>query len=163
MDIHNNQLPITQIIDHSTLSPPFPDWHSVAIAWLVEVGQRTGSKRTPVEYGRYFGRFLLSHPYPSRATPADVHAFAYGNGPSGKQPGPAAVIVRLAALRGFYDFARRMGVLSINPALDVKTPKMNEPIPKGLSAEQVRMLLGAIPDTVPGSGEPARHSVPARG
>src|SRR5215207_5096486 len=110
MDIHNYRLAEPVVVPRNDLSNPFPDWHSVAIAWLFEVGQRTGSKRTPVEYGRYFGRFLLSHPDPSRASPGDINAFAYGTGPSGKHPGPAAVIVRLAALRGFYDFSRRMGL-----------------------------------------------------
>src|SRR5690349_10923978 len=129
---------------------PTIDWQAVAIAWLVEVQQRTGSTRTPTEYGRYVGRFLLTHPNPPLATPADVHAFAYGSGPSGKPPGPAAIIVRLAALRGYYDFCRRMGHLTSNPAQDVKTPKMNEPVPKGLTAAQVQMLLAAIPDSPSG-------------
>ncbi len=126
------------------------DWNAVAVAWLVEVGQRTGSKRTPIEYGRYVGRFLSGHANPALATPIDIHAFAYGIGPSGKQPGPAAIIVRLAALRGYYDFCRRMGYLNRNPALDVKTPRLNEPVPKGLTAAQIRFLLAAIPNNESG-------------
>ncbi len=81
---------------------------------------------------------------------SDVHAFADGTGPSKRERGQAAIIVRLAALRGYYDFCRRMRYLSSNPAQDVKTPKMNEPAPKGLTALQVRSLLAAIPSNQSG-------------
>src|SRR4051812_33277956 len=102
MDIHNAVLadPISDALANPT--EPSIDWHAVAIAWLVEVGKRSGSTRTPTEYGRYLGRFLTTNPDPFLVTPAHVHAFAYGSGSSGKEPGASAVIVRLAALRGFF-------------------------------------------------------------
>ena len=53
---------------------------------------------------------------PPEATPAHVHAFAYGPGPSGKEPSPSTVVVRLAAISGFYNFADRMGLVTSNPA-----------------------------------------------
>jgi integrase len=43
-----------------------------------------------------------------------------------------------------------MGYLTRNSAQDVKTPKMNEPIRKGLTAGQVRSFLAAIPDSLSG-------------
>jgi site-specific recombinase XerD len=155
MDIHNAALTdpfsaaLTSRTEHSI------NWHAIAIAWLVEVSKRSGSTRTPTEYGRYLGRFLTSNLDPLLVTPAHVHAFAYGSGSSGREPGASAVIVRLAALRGFFDFARRMGLLANNPAKDVKTPRLNEPVPKGLSADQIRKLISVIPDTVSGSRDRA--------
>src|SRR3954468_1847593 len=102
MDIHNDALAgpfsaaLTDRSEHGI------NWQAVAIAWLVEVGKRSGSIRTPTEYGRYLGRFLTTNPDPLLVTPAHVHSFAYGSGSSGKEPGASAVIVRLAALRGFF-------------------------------------------------------------
>ena len=122
-------------------------WRSTAAAWLAEVAQRSGSPRTPTEYGRHLARFLKLVDDVAQATPAHVHAFAYGKGPSGKEPAPSTVIVRLAAVSGFYDFARRMGLVTANPAADVKRPKNRQPIPRGLEVEELRRLLDVLPDS----------------
>ncbi len=135
-----------------------PDqWGNVAGAWLAEVASRTGSPRTPQEYGRYLARFLDLVGDPAQATTAHVHAFAYGPGSSGREPSPATVIVRLAAISGFYDFARRMGLVAANPAVDVKRPKARPPIPRGLEAEELRRLLDVIPDTPRGQAGPGYY------
>src|SRR5215208_5817373 len=104
----------------TAIAPAAQPWQAVAGAYLVEVAQRTGSARTPQEYGRYIARFLEGVDDPGAVEPGRVHAFAYGPGPSGKLPSPSTVSVRLAAIRGFYDFARRMRLIERNPADDVK-------------------------------------------
>lgn len=120
-------------------------WQSAAAAWLAEVRARTGSDRTPAEYARWLHRFVATlGSDPARATPADVHAFAYGPGRSGREPSPSTVIVRLAAISGFYQFARRMHLLDANPAADVQRPKLRPPTPKGLTADELRRLLSAM-------------------
>jgi len=124
-------------------------WQSVAGAWLAEVQQRTGSDRTPREYVHTLERFLAEIK-PPEATTAHVHAFAYGPGPSGKEPSPSTVVVRLAAISSFYDFARRMGLATINPATEVKRPKLRQPTPSGLDGGALRRLLKAIPNTPAG-------------
>lgn len=50
-------------------------WAGITRAWLAEVFQRTGSTRTPVEYGRYVARF---------ATPLAAQGRARRRGPSGR-------------------------------------------------------------------------------
>ena len=144
-------------IAHTTtvLAPMPAQWDGVQGAWLAEVTQRTGSPRTPQEYGRYLVRFLATVGDPGQATPAHVHAFAYGTGPSGREPSPSTVVVRLAALKGFYDFARRMGLVESNPADDVKRPKARQPAPRGLELEELRRLLEVIPDTPGGKRDRA--------
>src|SRR5712692_1564012 len=128
--------------------PPLPEpWQALAGAYLAQVHQRTGSRRTPQEYARYLGRFLQRVDDPSRATAADVHAFAYGAGPSGRVPSPSTVIVRLAALAGFFDFARRMDLVTTNPAEAVKRPRNSQPTPRGLTAAELRRLLAVLPRT----------------
>ena len=140
-----------------TLCPaPAATWEGITGAWLAEVTARTGSKRTPGEYSRYLARFMAEvGGDPAQATTAAVHAFAYGEGPHGRQPSPSTVIVRLAALRSFYDFARRMGMVTTNPTVDVKRPKARLPVPRGLEVEELQRLLAVIPDTVVGKRDRA--------
>jgi len=129
-------------------------WQGVAGAWLAQVQQRTGSDRTPREYARELNRFLADLD-PREATSTHAHAFAYGPGPSGKDPSPSTVVVRLAAVSGFYDFARRMGLVDANPAAEVKRPKLRLPTPSGLDGDALRRLLKAIPDTPAGARDRA--------
>lgn len=124
-------------------------------AWLAEVAGRSGSLRTPDTYNRELERFrrnlsITSVQFPAGVTTAAIHAFGYAPGTSGRPPAPATVTVRLAALRSFFDFARRMGLLLVNPVDDVKRPKSRDPLPRGLDVAQLRRLLEAIPDTRPG-------------
>lgn len=130
-------------------------WRAVAGAYLAEVHRRTGSARTPQEYARYLERFLSGMDDPADATPAQLHAFAYGPGVSGKLPSSSTVGVRLAALRGFYDFARRMRLVERNPADDVKRPKAQEPTPRGLDTDELQLLLAAVPKTPAGARDKA--------
>lgn len=118
-------------------------------AWQAEVAQRSGSRRTPDTYRRELERFLATVPTSEqfRVPTAAVHAFAYAPGPSGRPPAPSTITVRLAAIRSFYDFARRMGAVATNPADDVKRPKSRDPIPHGLTVPELHRLLEAIPDT----------------
>jgi len=51
---------------------------------------------------------------------------------------------------GFYDFARRMGLMLGNPAAEVKRPKQRQPLPRGLGPGEVRLLLAATPETPSG-------------
>jgi integrase/recombinase XerD len=114
-------------------------------AWLAEVGQRSGSTRTPEEYLRYLGRFLKLVPDPREATTVHCHAFAYAIGASGKEPSAGTVNTRLAALRSWFDFLRRMGGVQVNPVDDVKRPKLQPPEPRGLDVDDLRRLLEAVP------------------
>ena len=125
-------------------------WEPVLAAYLAEVGQRSGSRRTPDEYGRLIRRFLVNLPDLADATPAHVHTFAYGPGPSGREPSPSTVSVRLAAVSGFYDFARRMERVERNPAADTKRPRNRDASPRGLDAAELRRLLAVLPGTPAG-------------
>jgi integrase len=124
-----------------------PGGDAYAAAWLAQVAKRTGSARTPAEYRAYVVRFMAAVPDPRAATAAHLHAFAYAPGPSGKEPSASTVTVRLAALRSWFDFLRRLGVRPDNPADGVARPKQAPPAPKGLTADELRRLLAALPDT----------------
>lgn len=138
------------------LANPGDVWSAAAGAWIAEVERRSGSKRTPAEYAKYVARFLDSLPGdPATATPALAHGFAYAPGSSGKEPSPSTISVRLAALQSFYDFCRRMKLLDENPIRDVRRPKGREPIPRGLTPEELKRLLAAIPETASGARDRA--------
>lgn len=124
-------------------------------AWLAEVAQRSGSARTPEEYRRYILRFLDGVSDPSKATTPHVHAFGYATGASGREPSASTVTVRLAALRSFFDFLRRMGGIQVNPVDDVKRPKLHPPEPRGLDVAELRRLLAAVPETPAGQRDRA--------
>jgi len=147
--------PTWRVGDALALPMHAPRWQAVAGAYLAEAELRTGSKRTPAEYGRYLARFFAGIDDPVQVTPAQIHAFAYGPGPSGRMPSPSTVSVRLAALRGFYDFARRMRLIDRNPADDVKRPRNAEPTPRGLTAAELRALLAQTPKTPGGARDRA--------
>jgi len=125
-------------------------WRAAAGAYLVEVAQRTGSRRTPEEYGRYLARFLAGVTNPGTITPAEVQAFAYAVGASGRRPSASTVSVRLAAVRGFLEFCRRMNMLERNPAEHIVRPRQSAPTPRGLTTPELRRLLAATPDTAGG-------------
>jgi integrase/recombinase XerD len=133
-------------------------WSALIGAWLAEVQARTGSDRTPTEYGRYAARFAeWVGGDLGRATTAAIHAFAYAplpdhrrGGKPGKTPGASSINVRLAALRSLYDFARRHGVITRNPADDVRRPQLAPPTPKGLTPAQIRDLIEATRDSAAG-------------
>jgi integrase len=127
-----------------------PAWRDIIGAYLVEVSEHSGSARTTTEYARYLAAFLGGVTDPAVATTANVHAFAYRTGPSGRSPSPSTVSVRLAAISGLYGFAVRMGVLAANPAVNVRRPRSTQPTPRGLSADEVRRLILATPSTPSG-------------
>jgi len=125
-------------------------WQEAAAAYLSEVAQRTGSKRTPEEYARILRRFMEDVEDASSVTPAEVHSFAYAPGPSGREPSPSTISVRLAAISGFYGFLKRMGRVEADPAAEVRRPRNRDPQPRGLDTAELRRLLDAIPATPSG-------------
>ena len=130
-----------------TLPPP---WPAVASAYLTETHLRGGSQRTPVEYARILGRFFAGFPNPSAVTPLGVHSFSYGRSPGRSAPSPSTICVRLAAISGFYAFAQRLGAIDGNPAAEIRRPRPAAPLPRGLTSDELRRLLAAIPATPSG-------------
>lgn len=124
------------------------NWSALVFAFLAEKEQRTGSRRTVETYGwnlsHFFDRVRCS---PDQVTPAQVFDFAYSPGPTGAPPSPSYVRLRLAALSSFYRFLARMGWTGSNPVDRVNRPAVRRGKPRGLSLEQVRALLDALPAT----------------
>lgn len=120
-------------------------------AYLDMAERRTGSARTARAYGSAIRSFAAGIGDLGAATPASAAVWAYAPGASGRTPSASTVIVRLAALRGLYRYAGRVGVWNgPNPADDVDRPRQAQPVPKGLDADGLRKLLAAVPATPSG-------------
>jgi len=53
---------------------------------------------------------------------------------------------KLAAIKTFYRFAQRQGLVQVNPARSVNTPKEKRSLPGALPAEELKQVLDSAPD-----------------
>jgi integrase/recombinase XerC len=129
-----------------------PDaWEQALYAFLIEKGNRSGSRRTVESYSRMLWPFFRRlGKTPDDVTPADVLAYAHGIGLSGRTPSAATVGARIACLSSFYRFGIRMRFLTVNPCDVLERPRAVQAVARGLSADEVRRLLAVVPDTVAG-------------
>ena len=131
-------------LDESTAA----GWERTLYAFLAEKERRSGSKRTVQSYSRmlqdFFGRTSKT---PDDVTSADVFAWGYGQGLSGREPSSTTIGARVACLSSFYRFLIRMKVVASNPCDALERPKVSQSTPRGLSAEQIKRLLAIIPTT----------------
>jgi len=126
-------------------------WDQALYAFLVEKGNRSGSRRTVESYSRMLWPFFAERSLtPDRVKPADVLAWVHGIGRSGRTPSATTVGARIACLSSFYRFLIRMGLVVANPADAVERPRAVQSVARGYGAEEVRKLLAVVPDTVAG-------------
>ena len=126
-------------------------WDQALYAFLIEKGNRSGSKRTVESYGRMLWPFFADlGKTPDRVSPGDVLAWVHGIGKSGRTPSATTVGARIACLSSFYRFLIRMGLVVSNPTDAVERPRSIQATARGFSAGQIRQLLGVVPDTIAG-------------
>jgi site-specific recombinase XerD len=126
-------------------------WDQALSAFLVEKHRRSGSFRTAESYARILHAFFsATGKTPERVTAADAMTFCFGRGASGRQPAAATIGSRIAAISSFYRFLIRMGFLQANPCDALERPRQLESPARGLTGSEIRRLLAAIPDDVPG-------------
>ncbi|MGD0863732.1 MAG: tyrosine-type recombinase/integrase [Candidatus Limnocylindrales bacterium] len=126
-------------------------WDQALYAFLVEKGNRSGSRRTVESYGRMLWPFFADlGKTPDRVKPADVLAWVHGIGKSGRTPSATTVGARIACLSSFYRFLIRMGLVLSNPTEMIERPRSIPSPARGYSADEVRRLLAVVPDTVAG-------------
>ena len=123
-------------------------WERTLYAFLAEKERRSGSQRTVQSYSRmlhdFFGRTAKT---PDEVASADVFAWGYGRGLSGREPSSTTIGARLACLSSFYRFLIRMKVVTSNPCDALERPKVAQGMPRGLSADQIKRLLDVRPST----------------
>jgi site-specific recombinase XerD len=122
-------------------------WDQALYAFLIEKGNRSGSKRTVESYGRMLWPFFAERSLtPDRVRPADVLAWVHGIGRSGRTPSSTTVGARIACLSSFYRFLIRMGLVTANPCDAIERPRTIQSVARGYSADEVRRLLAVVPD-----------------
>ena len=126
-------------------------WDQALYAFLLEKGNRSGSRRTVEGYGRMLWPFFADRgKTPDRVTPADVLAWAHGIGKSGRTPSAVTIGARIACLSSYFRFLIRMGLVTGNPCDALQRPKTVPSSARGYGPEEVRRILAVIPDTVRG-------------
>jgi integrase/recombinase XerC len=126
-------------------------WEQALYAFLIEKGNRSGSKRTVESYSRMLWPFFADlGKTPDRVKPADVLAFVHGIGKSGRTPSATTVGARIACLSSYYRFLIRMGLVASNPCDAIERPRAIQSPARGYSAQEIRNLLAVTPDTVAG-------------
>jgi integrase/recombinase XerC len=126
-------------------------WDQALYAFLVEKGNRSGSRRTVESYSRMLWPFFAEHSLtPDRVRPADVLAWVHGIGRSGRTPSGTTVGARIACLSSYFRFLIRMGLVVSNPCDAIERPRATQSVARGYNADEVRRLLAVVPDTVAG-------------
>jgi integrase/recombinase XerC len=126
-------------------------WDQALYAFLVEKGNRSGSRRTVESYSRMLWPFFAERSLtPDRVKPGDVLAWVHGIGKSGRTPSSMTVGARIACLSSFYRFLIRMGLVLSNPCDAIERPRAIQSVARGYGADEVRRLLAVVPDTVAG-------------
>jgi site-specific recombinase XerD len=126
-------------------------WERAFYAFLAEKERLSGSRRTVETYSRMLQHFFARlGKTPEQVTSAEVFAWAYGTGLSGKEPCSITISARLACLSSFYRFMIRMKVVSSNPCDAIDRPRVEAGIPRGLTGDGVRHLLTVLPETPTG-------------
>jgi integrase/recombinase XerC len=82
---------------------------------------------------------------------SQLRQFAASSHRSGLKP--RSIQRRLSALRGFFGFLIRDGVLKHNPAIGVRAPKGEKRLPPALDVDRMSRLLDVLPPAA-GSAEP---------
>ena len=125
-----------------------PDWEGAMRGFLAEKERRSGSRRTAEEYTRVLSRFFgVLDKTPDQVTASEIFVFAYGKGPSGREPSPGTIALRVAIISSLYRFLIRMELVDRNPADRVQRPRAEPPPPRGLDAGEIRSLLAVLSDT----------------
>ena len=92
---------------------------------------------------RQFNEWLLKREGSTitQATRSTLQAYLGARLQQGQSPRSSARF--LSCARGFYHYLLREGSLSLDPTLDVDSPRLGRPLPKALSEAEVDRLLGA--------------------
>ena len=130
-------------------------------AFLSHLTGRNDSPRTIRAYGTDIGDFIeflgrrgAGAPRPGDVEPLDIRAWLADLSTRGIKR--STVARRISALRSFYDWMRREGVVEDNPARDVATPRQEKLLPRFLDENDVVRLIESPDDaTLPGARDRA--------
>ncbi len=90
---------------------------------------------------RQFNDWLVKNKHSSvtRADRSSLQAYLGARLEQGQSPRSTARF--MSCVRGFYHYLLREGRITVDPTLDVDSPKLGRPLPKSLSEKEVDLLL----------------------
>jgi len=90
---------------------------------------------------RQFNDWLVKtkHSSVTRADRSSLQAYLGARLEQGQSPRSTARF--MSCVRGFYHYLLREGRITVDPTLDVDSPKLGRPLPKSLSEKEVDLLL----------------------
>ena len=132
---------------------------------------RNSSPHTILNYGKDLGQFVAylsppgeKPPVPPKITHLIIREFVAHLHEQGLEK--SSIARKLAALRSFFKYCVRDGMIKENPARLVPTPKLPKRIPSVLSAEEMNGFLNELAGTGPaaaGGRLPSKGHGPAQG
>lgn len=153
-----------------TRAAPFTDQHLDAFIRHL-TNERGASPYTIRNYSQTLAEFVAWHEQERKEPPAweklQRDDFRYYLRHLGRnQLSRAAIQLRFSALRSFYKFLIRRGIVVSSPVKGVSLPKQEKRLPKFLTVTQMEDLLHAplrlMEQEKKGRGRPTEPSVPAR-
>ena len=114
---------------------------------------RNYSPETVRAYGsdlREFVNFMADHhrgrkAHPGRIDPLDIRAWLADL--SDRNVGRSTLARKVSALRSFYDWMRREGIVDDNPARDISTPRQERKLPRFLDQDDAIRLVESPDDS----------------
>lgn len=134
---------------------PTPEPHPSVAAFLAHLRvERQASEHTLRGYGEdlaAFCQYLAESPTAgSDPTTADARRLrGFAAWLSRRGYAPSTIARRLACLRSFYRYQRRVGAVAIDPAGALRNPRQPRRLPRPLRVEEVIRLLDAIDGACP--------------
>lgn len=118
-------------------------------AWLADLALRNSSEHTLRNYRIDLEEFLEYFSPPETEPPAprefDPLAIREWLGHLYQQKlSPVSIRRKMAAVRSFFKFLLKLGVVDINPAKLVRTPKIPKTLPHVLTAEKTNQLVDGV-------------------
>jgi integrase/recombinase XerC len=118
---------------------------------------RNSSPHTILNYGKDLGQFVAYLSPPGEQPPAlpkithlIIREFVCHLHEQGLEK--SSIARKLAALRSFFKYCVREGMIKENPARLVPTPKLPKRVPSVLSAEEMNLFLNELAGTGPAAG-----------
>jgi integrase/recombinase XerC len=154
-----------EVSGSNTTTPQASPEPGVADAWAKKflqhlAGDKGASAYTQRNYLQALTEFQRWHREERRAAPVwkmlERDEFrAYVRHLGRHNLGRAAIQLRFSALRSFYRFLIRHGLVATSPIKNLSLPKPGQRLPKFLTGEQVKELLAAPLKLLPASDAPA--------
>jgi integrase/recombinase XerC len=135
--------------------PPDSELARAVKRFLESLARENASPHTQLNYGSDLRQFVGYFSPPGERPPApgafdalqirEFMAARYGRGNSNR-----SVARKLSAVRALFEFLVREGVVAVNPAKLVATPKTPKSLPVVMTPEQTNNLIDAVAEAPPG-------------